>query len=242
MSHTLGYQPVHRESAEPTPVTENDRHRLIVEQSPARVVRVRIEDRTNGRTLLEWSGALARHLLQSGALPQAAFRRADYDCDKALIRHLTLTGAAAQLAVDQIAELDAAGERPRQERRLRPVRSAGDLSPVEQMKERLDETGRYLPGPHQLVARTLFSRRGEHFSEPEVVCLLSLECPSMRTSLIQACLDDLTTWKVIQRIVIDDENVFYDVDMRPHLHIFDPATRSLIDAPRAGVVSLEASA
>ena len=64
----------------------------------------------------------------------------------------------------------------------------------------------------------------------------------MRTSLIHACLDDLTTWKVIQRIVIDDENVFYDVDMRPHLHIFDPVTRSLVDAPRAGVVSLEASA
>ena len=185
---------------------------------------------------------LARHLLQADALPHSALRCADYVCDKALIRHLTLTGAAAQLALNRLAELESADLRLRKMPPLRPVRSSGGLSADEHLARRLDEAGRHLPGSHLLVAKTLFARRGEHFSEADVVCLLSLECPSMRTSLIHTCLDELTAWKVIQRIVIDEENVFYDVDLRPHLHIFDPATRRLSDAPRKGVVSLGVSA
>ncbi len=216
-------------------------YRLRVEQSPADGPRIRAEDRTSGRTLLEWRGALARHLLQSGALPLSALETADFACDKSLIRHLTLTGAAAQLALDQMAELDAAESAPRRMPRLRPVQLIADLSPDERLAERLAEAGRRLPSAHLLVARTLFSKQGEHLAESDVVCLLSLDYPSMRVSLIHACLDDLTAWRVIQRIVIDEETVFYDVDMRPHLHVFDPARRELRDAPDSGVLSVGAS-
>ena len=222
--------------------SENHRYRVRIECDPGFDPSVSVDDLHTGETLLAWQGALANHLLQSGALPGDALRRAIYSCDKTVVRHLTLSCTAARLALDQIAELEIVEVRPRSMPRLRPVASTDDLSSEDRLEARLDEVGRRLPGPHLLVAKTLFERRGEHFCEADVVCLLSLECPSMRTSLIHTCLDDLTAWDVIQRIVIDSENVFYDIDRRPHLHIFDPATRRLTDAPSTGVVSLEASA
>ncbi len=218
-----------------------NRYRLRVQRHPGGSERVRVEDRNSGDVLLEWSGPYARHLLQSGALPNSALRSADYACDKSLIRHLTLTCAAAKLAMGQIAELESVETRPRAAPRLRPVSAMRKPSPTERLIERLDECGRRLPGPHLVVAKTLFERQGEHFSESDIVCLMSLECPSMRTSLVHNCLDDLTEWSVIQRIVIDVDNVFYDIDMSPHLHIFDPATRRLTDAPSAGVLRVNAS-
>ncbi len=230
-----------RPSSEPPVAEGKNRYRLHLQRQPGGSERVRVEDRNSGDVLLEWSGPYARHLLQSGALPDSALRSADYACDKSFIRHLTLTCAAAKLAMDQIAELESIAERPRRAPRLRPVNSTREPSPTERLIERLDACGRRLPGPHLLVAKTLFERKGEHFSESDVVCLMSLECPSMRTSLVHTCLDDLTDWRVIQRIVIDADNVFYDIDMSPHLHVFDPAARMLTDAPSAGVLRINAS-
>ncbi len=233
--------PADQNVAEQPASTEETRYRLRIEQPPAGGPRIRIESRTTGRVLLEWRGALARHLLQSGALPDTALRSADYACNKSLIRHLTLTCAAAKLALNRIAALEPVDDRRPSRPRLRSVNAAQGLSPTDRLIERLEVCRRRLPGPHLLVAKTLFKRQGEHFSESEVVCLMALEYPSMRTSLVNTCLDELTAWDVIQRIVIDDENVFYDIDMRPHLHIFDPATRSLRDAPQSGVLSIKAS-
>ncbi len=241
MSESPHYLFAESARSEPLAANEKDRYRLRVERLPRGSARIRVEDRATGDVLLEWGNSLARHLLQCGALPESALLSADFACDKSLIRHLTLTCAAAKLALDQIAELESDEDRPRSAPRLRPVNSTRELSPAERLVDRLDACGRRLPGPHLLVAKTLFERKGEHFSESDVVCLMSLECPSMRTSLVHTCLDELTAWNVIQRIVIDSENIFYDVDMRPHLHIFDPATRSLRDAPPTGVLSIKAS-
>lgn len=234
----------------PAPMSQSDnevlhrqgRYRVQVMQHAGREPRVVVKDGQTDAALLEWRGQLARHLLHTGALPESALRSAEYACDKPLIRHLTLVCTAAKLALDQIADLEAEADRPKAQPHLRTIRSAERLSPEEHLADRLQETGRHLPGPHMLVAETLFARRGEHFSESDVICLVSLECPSMRLSLIHGCLEELTAWKVIQRIVIDASNIFYDVDMRPHLHLYDPVTRTLSDAPRTGVVSLEASA
>ena len=143
---------------------DDRRFRLCVEQEAGGAPRIRIEDRTRGLTLLTWIGALARHLLQTGALPFSALRRAEYDCDKALIRHLTLAGAAAQVVLDQIAGIDALDSAPRSVPRLRTVTAGSEPNAAECLKERLEHAGRHLPGPHLLVAKTLFARRGEHFS------------------------------------------------------------------------------
>lgn len=241
MSESPHYLFAESAGSEPSAASEKNRYRLRIDRPSRGSARVRVEERATGNVLLEWRDSLARHLLQSGALPESALLRADCTCDKSLIRHLTLTCAAAKLAMDQIAELEAVEDRARPAPRLRPVDSTREPSPTDRLIERLDTCGRHLPGPHLKVAKTLFERRGEHFSESDVVCLMSLECPSMRTSLVHTCLDELTAWNVIQRIVIDSENVFYDVDMRPHLHIFDPASRSLYDAPETGVLSIKAS-
>jgi len=101
---------------------------------------------------------------------------------------------------------------------------------------RLKDLGQQLTELHILIARVIFSHPGSHFCEQDVICLLLLEYTSFEEFPITSQLEDLARWNVVQRIEVDADNVFFDINITPHLHLFDPDTRELCDAPLRGVV------
>ena len=83
---------------------------------------------------------------------------------------------------------------------------------------------------HQRVTGLLLSNPSHHHTADDVGTLLAAECREVAGDALAACLDDLVARNVVQRIDVDAQNVFYDVNTRPHEHVFDPVTRTLADA------------
>ena len=83
---------------------------------------------------------------------------------------------------------------------------------------------------HQRVTHALFSNVNHHHTADDVLSLLAVENHTISAEDVGTCLGDLVREKIIQRIAVDTDNVFYDVDTRPHRHSFDPANRRLYDA------------
>ncbi|MEM7282450.1 MAG: hypothetical protein AAF438_12570 [Pseudomonadota bacterium] len=48
-----------------------------------------------------WTGALARHMLESGIVPTGCCKSGRYRCDKTLAWHLILAATAAEVAISQ---------------------------------------------------------------------------------------------------------------------------------------------
>ena len=65
-----------------------------------------------------------------------------------------------------------------------------------------------------------------------------LEAPGLDTRRIIAHLDDIVRWQLVQRIEVDGNNVFYDINTMPHLHLFDARCCMLKDAPSTGLVRI----
>lgn len=86
------------------------------------------------------------------------------------------------------------------------------------------------------VEQIIQSRRGEHLSEDELVALCLSECPGLADDAVIRQLRTLADTGAVQRIVVDDDAVFYDADTSDHLHVYDPVTKTLHDAPQAGIV------
>lgn len=207
---------------------------------------VQVYDGLRDCLLFEWRGAVVRHLIESKVLPNGTARHRHYACDKSFIWHLILAAAATKIVLDQMDLLDVVPSTyPLQRTYPRPyppqvvlANGANRQSRFESLAQRLKRLERCLVAPHQQIARLLFAYPGNHFSGEEVSCLMLLECPSLEGQRINAQLDDLARWQVIQRIEVDADNVFYDIDTRPHLHLFDAGSRQLSDAPVHGIMRM----
>ena len=168
---------------------------------------VRIFDLEQQQDLVTWQGAVARHLLVSGALPIGGASR--FGASKSMVWHIVL--AAAAFSANE------------------------ELETPPPLAERIGHLGIELTGSEARLARLLFEYPGQHLSRDDVICLCSLRYPGTG-HCVPALLDRLVDAGVIQKIEIDRKNVFFDLDTRPHVHVFNRSTLQLFDAPTQGVI------
>lgn len=204
--------------------------RFTITVSRARRARVEVRDRQNDRTLFEWSGSIASHLIESGALPPQTAPVDTHFGDKGFVQHLSLLAASAELASPDPAEAAAEG-RGREQRSTRPARMRWS-----RLSARLRRLGASLGRDDMTVAKLLFSKPGQHFSTDDVSCLLELRDRPLPSDRVKSALDRLTALAVIQRIDVAPGRIFYDIDTRPHLHLYDETTGELHDAEVDGVI------
>lgn len=88
-----------------------------------------------------------------------------------------------------------------------------------------------LPNLHRRVLALMYRQPGHHHTTDDVTCLLGLAGCVVRSNDVAACLEGLVAWRLLQRIEIDRDNVFYDIDTRPHVHLYCPISRTLRDVP-----------
>ncbi len=191
--------------------SDMDRYQLYISDHPGDTAAIRVYDSMLKRVLLTWQGAVAREMLDSDMLPFCVRAASCHGCDKGLIQRLTLAAAAIGMALDR------GGESGRLRRRLASLDRR--LSPL-----------------HHYIAQMLFSHPDRHFGHEEILCLLTLQNPSSCRVRIQTHLEDLVAWEVVQRVTVGNDRVFYDIDTTPHLHVYDPISGELADAPNVGVV------
>ncbi|MDJ0711704.1 MAG: hypothetical protein QNJ14_15040 [Woeseiaceae bacterium] len=170
---------------------------------------IRIFDRERRHDVVAWHGDTARYLLAAGALPDHYTAR--FLADKSVVWHLVLA-AAAYAANEKL-----------------------DTPPM--LAERLDRLDLELTGAEARLARMLFEHPGQHLSLDDIVCLCSLRYPATG-HLVPGLLEQLARKGVIQKITVDRHTVFFDLDTRPHVHVFDRRTRELLDAPTQGVIQM----
>lgn len=170
--------------------------------------------------LLEWAGELGRRLLDSQPLPGRHLTPGEHRVGKKDVQVIALRAAVLKMRLD-----NDAGVSPIDSRMLASQR----------LWKRLGELGARLPAFHSRLALEFFRYPNTHFSEPEAVCMLSLEYPAIDAARLRKAAVDLARWGVIQRIDVG-ELTFYDIDTTPHLHVYSEDTRQLDDAPARGVV------
>lgn len=197
------------------------RYRMRVSNSMSDAPSVQIEDRKLGKTALEWRGPAARKLIDT--LPDTS-GDGIYPVHKSLMLKLALLGAAAAM---QQRETNADGSR----RDLVDAQLA--------LAARLDELRIDIPAELRCVATQMFRYPGRHLCEDDVVGITTLCQPLMEEQRIRMVLDKLVADGVVQRIGVNGMS-FYDLDTTPHLHVFDPSTKELVDAPETGVLQLQA--
>ena len=199
-----------------TLLTAANRYRLHISDQPGLPAEIRVFDRSLKRVFLKWRGKLARKILYSDSLANSRLSNGFHDCDKALVRSLVLAAARLSLLPRSSEQADVL------ERRLRHL-------------------GYPIPALHRRVATFLFQHPGQHFEENEIVCALTSENMFCDAGPIKQALGELVQWDVIQRVEVDDDNVFYDIDTRPHVHVFDARTGVLSDVPESGVLKVVSS-
>ena len=186
------------------------RYRVVVSDSQGPRPAIRVYDRGLARVLVKWTGDTAGRLLESGTFTRLL--RGRQDCDKQMVRKLTLAAAAMDMA---------------------PARS---VRTTDRLRQRLENLDAQISSQHARVAEVLFDYPEHHFSREDVICLLGLRRLCFDRKRIEACLDDLVSWRVVQRVEVDVDTVFFDINTEPHLHLFCPQRRELTDAPSSGVV------
>lgn len=191
----------------------------MVSIQPSGAPSVSINDLWRNRQVAAWDGYTADRLLESDAIPVAHRRGGIYSCNKETVRRMLLAAAAHCLP-----EVDA------------------DLRLVSLNRRRLRRHREGRSGLHNRVLDLLFGYPSQHFSEQDILCIMALECPSVSAQRVFRCLRDIVDWRLVQRITIDQHNVFFDINTTPHLHVFDPGRRVLLDAPSTGFVTAQAQA
>ncbi len=208
------------------------RYRLRAECAP--FPRLRVVDISLGTELADWRGAVAESLLGCGLLP--ASLRAGVECYacKNLIQRLAMLAAAESMKPQ-------ADTRHQEPARPTPAQRDKDqrFSPLEHRLRRLDTR---LTGEQRTVAELLFRHVGEHLSLCDVTCLLNLEDAPVSEERANAVLAELVDKRVIQRLPVSNGPTFYDVDTRPHLHVYDRQRNTLQDANVHGIVEARSSA
>ncbi|MEM7432981.1 MAG: hypothetical protein AAF351_13760 [Pseudomonadota bacterium] len=176
---------------------------------------VQIDDIRRNRPIASWRGSIAERLRRAIPLPAVADPIGGYRCDKEYVQALMVHAAAlSEAAKCGAPDLDEVSQR--RWHRTRPLRA-----PL-----------------HNRILQTMLDHPGHHFLRDELVCLLLLTFPCIDIEAIDEHLDDIVDWGLAQRIEIDAEHVFFDTNTAPHLHLFNPETRVLIDAPNRGVVAV----
>lgn len=178
---------------------------------------IAITDLWRNRQVAAWHGKTADRIRQSGVIPPASRPGVAYHCSKRAVRELFMAAAAVCLP-----EVDAGLQ----------------LVYLNQHRIRRDRKGRSCL--HDRILELLFSYPGHHFSEQDILCITALHYPSVTAQRVSRCLRDIVDWRLVQRIEIDAANVFFDTDTTPHLHVYDPDKRELLDAPTAGFVTAAA--
>ena len=183
------------------------RFRVLVTNRGDRASTIRVYDRVRKCVFLRWRSDEARRIIATGILPQQQLVEGGMDCDKAMVLRLALIGSSVTNEIEQ------------RERRARRYLKNHEVDLL-----------------HYKLTSIFFDHKGHHFADSEITCLVMLRHPWITTGEIRQALDELVRWNVVQRITVDDGLIFYDTDMRPHLHTYDPRTRELHDAPASGVV------
>lgn len=186
-----------------------DRYSLFVSDRASPLPAIRVYDRAQRRVLLRWQGEVARRLLDADDLPLAYLTNGSHRCDKALLRRLTIAAASIGMGLEQPDD------------RTGPCR-----------------TDRQLPLLHSRVAGLLFDHPDHHFAHEEIICLMGFRFPCIAPRHIEKVLDDLVDSVTIQRVTVNADAVFYDIDTRPHLHVYDARCQELRDADFNGVLRL----
>ncbi len=205
-------------SSQPEPDYASTPNRYLVHVSgrATAMPAVRVYDRARKQVVLRWHGQVARRLLDSKALPLKGLSNGSHDCDKAQLQTLALAAASIQM-----------------ERERHTIPGRPGLRRVDGLDEKDFRMATTL---HHAVLALLFDHAQRHLAAEEVVFLMLIRCPSITACRIEQVLDDLVRWSMIQRITVDADSVYYDTDMREHLHVFDARTRELRDAPASGVL------
>ncbi len=208
------------EAAQPTV----NRYRLFITARGSNAAALSVHDHNRRFPVLEWRGTFARRLLDSNPLPPRDLTNGTYDLDKSDIQQLALAAVSIAMNSGPYNDYKAAEVCKRAERNL---------------SLRLRRLRIQIPVFHMRVARLLFQYPGKHLLKEDAVGITELQYPSVDTHRIESLLDDLARWHVIQRIDVDDEHVFYDIDTTPHLHVYRSQTGELDDAPDTGVLRID---
>jgi len=209
------------------------RYRITVARE--RPVRITATDRQTGTRICGWCGAVAVQLLDCGILSSTCGTVESFEVDKAFLQHLALEAASAQMVLDRQARAPASATRQR-------VASAGAPKSMSEerwsrLEARLRRLNATLSGPLKHVARLLFSYPGQHLSIADVCSLLAMQGLPVSNREAGTWLDELAARGITQRIEVSAVHVFYDIDTRPHVHIYDHETGKLRDATVQGVIT-----
>lgn len=165
------------------------------------------------RRLARWQGRMANRLLVSQTLPERYRASGSHPCDKHLVRRIMMTAAAVGL-----------------------TSAESDNRPVDIRVGRLRANRSRRSGLHDRILELLHGHPSYHFSQHDLICLVGLESPCIDAATIAAHLEDIVRWRLVQRIEVDTDNVFFDINTTPHLHVYDARFRRLLDAPSSGFV------
>ena len=201
--------------AHAAPLTPSSGHGgfvLQVRHPDSSGVSISIRQADSDSALVEWRGAIARHLLDKHPLAQPVVDGKTRALNKDEVKALTLAAAGRNMAAAQWCTRMPKG-----------------------LETRLSSLGVHLPPLHQRMAALLFEHPGKHFEQADAVCAVLLHHPMVCEARLVQALDQLADWQVLQRIDLGDK-VFYDIDTSPHLHVYCEHTQQLFDAPSTGVL------
>lgn len=207
------------------------RYRLKIERAP--IPRLRVVDASDGTEFVHWQGAVARRLLSCGLLPATLAAGVECSVCKDLVKRLAMLAASEDIKA-QTALLC--------ERKSTPVANQRQLRrrfcPLERRLRRLDVR---LTCEQHTIAELLFRHAGEHLTQDEVTCLLNLQDTPVTNERTVALLSELAAMRVIQALPVSDGPTFYDIDTRPHLHIYNRERNTLHDAAVHGIIETPAT-
>ncbi len=199
------------------------RYRLQARRVPT--ARLRVTDLSLGTDLADWRGPVAHRLLDCDLLPASLKAGSDcYGC-KSLIQRLALLAARHSMIRPAVA-------RTRLADRRRPCALA----------RRLRNLHLRLTSDEHSVASLLYGLAGKHLSTDDVTCLLGLRNAPVTERRVDTILRALANKQVVQRLPVRGGPTFYDVDTRPHLHIYDRDSNTLRDADVHGIVEAKSAA
>jgi len=204
------------------PFCEALRFRIVLDRCPFGIRTLVVIDRRSGHRMFRWHGNVVDHLVDCGVIESQAPDRAVQLRDKAFVQHLAMAATSARMAVER-AEAPASCAEP-----SAPESHALDA--------RLEALGALLDRGQERVARLLFAHPGHHFNRFEICCLLELEQVPVHQRRVDRWLEELVGLGLIQRIEVSADRVFYDIDTRPHLHVYYPGSGELRDAGSEGVI------
>lgn len=199
------------------------RYRVTIVENAVRAPGISVSDRHSGRLILSWRGRVAERILDMDALGLRCRGDSGFDCDKPLLQRLAIAGAAAERQLADSPDVPLPNHRhdeSLEDRRL-PERSSDRWSSL-----------------HGAVQYLLEAFPGQHLAEDDVVCLMQFRLPCLSRQQVRSALSDLADWNKVQTIRVPTGAIHYDLDTRPHLHVFDARTQQLYDAPESGVLQV----